>query len=226
MIDQTGQNEDISIEEDIDSIFKETSKEPEDNFNFSLHILRRDVERCLGTGFYKDKVTSVSYWPGICAILSGIDLIATYYAPVANPRLSTHSTQRFKGFCNQIFHLNDENDINEAFYQFRCGMLHNYSLVSISTEPPRKKYCFNLSVSLSEKKFIKYDSTTDHYTVYIFALYESFDKACLTVRNRIKRNCNNTRFTVPIKNTIRSMGITFYDPVTSGCMVYFDPAWK
>lgn len=79
----------------------------------TLYLLRRDVTRCLTSN-------TPIYWPGIMAMLAGIDLMAKLYRGAATGKISI----RFEDFVNQ--HMNDGD--GAMLWQLRNALMHSYGV--------------------------------------------------------------------------------------------------
>ncbi|MBU0974043.1 MAG: hypothetical protein KKC20_25665 [Proteobacteria bacterium] len=210
---------DIISTGDIERIFKSTDIEPDEEYNFSLHQLRRDVQRCLGTGIYQGK-GDTSIWPGILTILAGIDLLTTYYDPIASPPLGANNNEKYKGFCNQNMNLLIP-QMQDAFYQFRCGMLHDFSLISTTlNKRSPTTWFFKLEYKTEMGDYISYDSQTNYYTVYVFPLYKAFETAVSSVKNKLLDSFNNSQKITEITNAIHNTGIIYHSGDTSACAIF------
>lgn len=112
-------------------LFFEDPKTPKikpDDFSV-LYLLRRDISQCMGinpnTGC---KTDNQAIWPGVMAILSGIDLLGKFYAGSDVGQVGI----RFKSYVEKYFNDIKEED-KETIYQLRNALLHSFGLLVISS---------------------------------------------------------------------------------------------
>ena len=90
----------------------------------TLYLLRRDVDRCL-------TANPPIYWPGIMAMLAGIDLMAKLYDGDDKTTGGAIGT-RFKKFVEDQMSAGD----GDAMWKLRNAILHSYGVYFEESPPP------------------------------------------------------------------------------------------
>ena len=102
-----------------------------------LHLLRRDIYRCMGYTIQNEKwVKNVEpiIWPGSMAVLTGIDLLGKFYAGNDNDK---EVGSRFKAYCEK--YICSPGDA-KVIYKLRNSLVHSFGLSSAT-------YLFQVSSS-------------------------------------------------------------------------------
>ena len=114
---------------DIPVFFRDPRSAPATPGNFSqLYLLRRDIDTCFGIDPNTGNLVSSwpkSIWPGVMAILAGVDLLGKFLAGNDAPgQVGT----RFTTFLIRYFGLSAGDA--ETIYQLRNSLLHSFGLYS------------------------------------------------------------------------------------------------
>ncbi|MBU2857062.1 hypothetical protein HF289_09340 [Acidithiobacillus ferrooxidans] len=146
-----------------------------------LYLLRRDVYQCMGidpnTGC---KTGNQAIWPGVMAILAGIDLLGKFYAGSddigqAGPRFRDYIKKYFNGIGPQD---------HETIYQLRNALLHSFGLYS---KYRNNVYRFILDQNLSS--FITH-TPPDKYIIDVRKLHCKFEESIDLYYTDLKNNQN------------------------------------
>jgi hypothetical protein len=198
----------LSIDDAIRIFFSETTSEE----NSSLCLLRRDIKICLGLNGPKHET---AIWPATMAILTGIDLLGYYFANDSDKQDEKGVGKRFKCFCKEFLNLDDTDQ--EAVYQFRNALLHNYGLKPI----PRKnnpQYIFEVTYDEHKIDLITQNpGIPDNYRINLFILYEKFEKAISSYYQAVVENKNGEKENFGTSQ--QYFGLTRFDIETSGSVV-------
>lgn len=106
----------------IDLFFKSPSDfTGKSGVHSTLYLLRRDTSLCFGidpnTGA---KINFSAFFPGVMALLAGIDLVAKFNYGDAGSGVS----DRFKRYVSEYI----DDSFREEIYQLRNSLLHSFSL--------------------------------------------------------------------------------------------------
>lgn len=111
----------MDLDQMLDFFFRDPAIEPTfqpgNNLFSNLYLLRRDINTC----FASDAI-----WPGVMAIMSGIDLLAKFFAG-ADTTAPGDVGNRFRAFAGEYLTNNNAID-NEVLYQLRNSLLHSFGL--------------------------------------------------------------------------------------------------
>lgn len=102
----------------------------------TLYLLRRDISMCFGID--PSTETPIQYqvlFPGVMAILAGIDLLAKFYC--GSDRINEVG-KRFKSFVVEYI----DSKYSEELYQLRNSLLHSFGLYTVARK--NRKYNFIL----------------------------------------------------------------------------------
>ncbi|MBI4831499.1 MAG: hypothetical protein HY801_08085 [Candidatus Lindowbacteria bacterium] len=146
-----------------------------------LHLLRRDIYRCLGwdpsTGA---KTGHVTLWPGGMAILAGIDLLAKSYE--GNDESGPGKIgQRFREFIKKYFQPISSGDA-ETIYQLRNSLLHSFGLYS---RAKGQEYHFALSAHGAP---LVQAISDGHYQVDLLTLHAQFEDSVQRYASELNDN--------------------------------------
>lgn len=142
-----------------------TPPRPRPTFYGVLYLLRRDIITCFN---------NVAEWPGIMAILAGIDLLGKFYVGSDNTRLVS-VRERFTSFLNYFDDISERE--KEIIYQLRNSLLHSFGLYS----EDRNGNVYRFTLGKVFPQFIKQDG--DRYYVNVLKLREYFN---LSIKNYLK----------------------------------------
>jgi hypothetical protein len=105
----------------------------------TLYRLRRDIFFCMGTDpSTQHTIPYAALWPGIMAIMAGIDLLAKFYEGCDQ---INKAGPRFQTFINRYFKPLSPGD-QETVHHLRNSLLHSFGLFSEARNG--KKYRFVL----------------------------------------------------------------------------------
>ena len=125
----------------IVTFFRDPRSAPTTPDDFSqLYLLRRDIDVCFGVDPNSGAINPnwpKAIFPGVMAILAGIDLLAKF---LAGNDAQNQVGIRFKQFLSQHFSLTGNDP--ETIWQLRNSLLHSYGLYA---EKDNRIYRFNLS---------------------------------------------------------------------------------
>lgn len=94
-----------------------------DQLHSTLYLLRRDTNICFGVNPNDgSKISSAALFPGVMAILAGIDLVAKFNYGDEDQSVS----KRFKKYLTEFIDPN----FAEELFQLRNSMLHSFGLYS------------------------------------------------------------------------------------------------
>ena len=147
---------------------QETPQTTTDMQYSTLYLLRRDIFTCFGinpnhrTG--NEPTTYQALWPGIMALMAGIDLLAKF-AYDDTGKVSV----RFRRFIREYIDSNNENEI----YQLRNSLMHSFGLYS---EDKGNIYRFILG-GPTEKKGVVHRRSSELYYINIFELHNLFESS-------------------------------------------------
>lgn len=154
---------------DADAFFEQPNRirKPPSVFGV-LYLLRRDIFLCMGqnpnTGH---PIPYAALWPGVMAILAGVDLLGKFYT--GNDQIRK-AGNRFRNFIHEYFKPISADD-EETIYQLRNALLHSFGLYS---ETHNKKYHFVLGQNLGN--FIT-SPNADDYIIDIREFHRRFEAA-------------------------------------------------
>jgi hypothetical protein len=117
-----------SLDEAIDCFFRDPASPPEEFGQFAiLYRLRRDIIECFGqepsTGARRRKII----FPGVMALLAGVDLMGKFYAGSDNTGRGEIG-RRFRAYLNNF--MGTQGDEDETLWQLRNSLLHSFGLYS------------------------------------------------------------------------------------------------
>ena len=135
-----------------------------------LYLLRRDIITCFDY---------TAEWPGIMAMLAGIDLLGKFY----NGEDSIGGVgRRFTSFLKYFNNISVKD--KEVIYQLRNSLLHSFGLYS----EDRNGNVYKFTLSKNFPQFIKQDG--DHYYVNVLKLREYFNLSIRKYLIDLKRNAD------------------------------------
>jgi hypothetical protein len=122
------------LEQKIKFVFRDPAEaeKPDEVAFSSLYLIRRDAKKMLGfdplTGerIFENRF----HFSAISAIMSGIDILAKYYAGATSLR---GSTTRFKQFLDEFGHKQTA----DLWFGLRCGLAHAYGLIDHNSHGTR-----------------------------------------------------------------------------------------
>lgn len=191
-----------SIEEELNIFFQN----PNDIINVHkssiLHLLRRDIFRCMGYidnknyhELEKDPQTETIIWPGIMVVLAGIDLLGKFFSGEDEQKKVGH---RFKNYCEEYLDV-DEKEA-DVIYQLRNSLLHSFGLLSKKYSRRQGKrttiyYYFKVSWGNEELIELLSDKNNEkYYKIDLKVLWDKFEKGIekyekdLRTDNELKNN--------------------------------------
>lgn len=180
------ENKKLSIEKELEFFFQDPKIQIEVNEASILHLLRRDVYRCMGytkvneeQKLIKDENVAPILWPGIMAVLAGIDLLGKFYAGDDNNN-GVH--RRFTAYCRK--YIDSEN--SEVIFQFRNSLLHSFGLFSKTKDVT---YHFQLTALHKELvTVIPVNSTFNYYRIDLYTLWDEFENSIEKYREDLMKN--------------------------------------
>jgi len=125
-----------------------------------LYLLRRDIITCFD---------NTAEWPGIMAMLAGIDLLGKFYE--GNDDIG-RVCKRFISFLNYFDNISQKE--KEVIYQLRNSLLHSFGLYS----EDRRGNVYKFTLGKVFPQFIKQDG--DRYYVNVLKLRGYFN---LSIKN-------------------------------------------
>lgn len=137
-----------------------------------LHLLRRDIYRCMGytiqNGMWVKNAEPI-IWPGSMAVLTGIDLLGKFYAGNHNDR---EVGSRFKAYCEKYICSHDD---AQVIYELRNSFLHSFGLFSKSRTAT---YYFQVSSSRQDlvTKF-SVGGPDYYYRIDLYTLRDKFEQS-------------------------------------------------
>ena len=144
-----------------------------------LHLLRKDISRCMGYDPPSRQRTShPTLWPGAMAILAGVDLLGKFLAG-SDDTAPGQVGKRFRDYINRYFRLISPGH-EEIIYQLRNALLHSFGLYSRNK---KKEYLFLLTTQSST--LIKVEPG-NRYLVGITALNHSFEDSIERYKNDLE----------------------------------------
>jgi hypothetical protein len=134
-----------------------------------LFLLRRDINSCLGAeeGMSKRSERRIE-WPGVMAILAGVDLLAKF---LAGNDVHGQVGPRFLEFVRRYFHLPASEQ--QIIYQLRNSLLHSFGLYS----PGKKGVSYRFRLTACGGPPLVRNLGSDIYQVDVFTLHECFERA-------------------------------------------------
>lgn len=119
-----------------DLFFEDPVNYVEANKSSILHLLRRDIYRCMGytiqNGMWVKNAEPI-IWPGSMAVLTGIDLLGKFYAGNDDGGVAS----RFKAYCEKYICSQDD---AQVIYKLRNSLVYSFGLSSAT-------YLFQVSSS-------------------------------------------------------------------------------
>lgn len=133
----------------IELFFQEPSASinPPNNVS-NLYLLRRDIRACYGfdpNTNLKMENQIIAIWPGVMAIMAGIDLLSKFYSGEDS---NNKSRERFLTYVSKYI----DNRNQEVLYQLRNSLLHSFGLYSESFSG--NIYKFNLGINYQSELVI------------------------------------------------------------------------
>jgi len=142
---------DNTLSENIELFFEDplTPPRPRPTFYGVLYLLRRDIDTCF---------TNVAEWPGIMAILAGIDLLGKFYVGSDDTRIFSVRS-RFITFLNYFDDISERE--KEIVYQLRNSLLHSFGLYS----EDRRGNVYKFTLSRVYPQFIRQEEENCYISV-------------------------------------------------------------
>ena len=172
----------MNLDEKIQFFFKRPEEDPVlPGKSSTLYLLRRDISMCFGIYPTKDggaKIGAGAIWPGVMAILAGIDLLGKFYA--GDDSTISGVGARYKVFTEKYI---DQSN-SETLYQLRNALLHSFGLYSKTRQG--KEYRFILSPK-DQNEFIKI-GIDNKYFIDVKVLWKKFEKGVVVYFEDILKN--------------------------------------
>ncbi|HMR42306.1 MAG TPA: hypothetical protein PKC40_00665 [Saprospiraceae bacterium] len=133
-----------------------------------LFLLRRDIKTCFGINPNDNsKITYEALFPGVMAIMAGIDLLAKFYH--GNDTTQNGEVgKRFKNYV-KIYLVNKNEDEAKIIYQLRNSLLHSFGLYSEDRNGNIYKFILNRSATFIHKV------DKENYKISIIELQKKFE---------------------------------------------------
>ncbi len=154
--------------------------------NGVLYLLRRDIITCFD---------NTAEWPGIMAILAGIDLLGKFY----NGEDGIGGVgRRFISFLKYFDNISEQD--KEVIYQLRNSLLHSFGLYS----EDRNGNVYKFTLGEDFPQFIKHEG--DRYYVNVLKLREYFN---LSIKNYLKDLKRDTDLQLKFERMFPRYGIIY-----------------
>lgn len=164
-----------------DLFFEDPVNYVEANKSSILHLLRRDIYRCMGytiqNGMWVKNVEPI-IWPGSMAVLTGIDLLGKFYAGNHNDR---EVGSRFIAYCKQYICSDDD---AQVIYKLRNSLVHSFGLSSAT-------YLFQVSSSRQDLvKLLHVAKTNYSYKIDLYTLWDKFEQSIEKYKQDLAKDSN------------------------------------
>lgn len=165
-----------------DLFFEDPVNYVEANKSSILHLLRRDIYRCMGytiqNGMWVKNAEPI-IWPGSMAVLTGIDLLGKFYAGNHNDR---EVGSRFKAYCEK--YICSPGDA-KVIYELRNSLVHSFGLSSAT-------YLFQFSSSSSKDlvTMLSGQGTNCYYRIDLYTLREKFEQSIEKYKQELEKDSN------------------------------------
>lgn len=166
------------------------------NIFSNLYLLRRDIYHCYGFDIKtktKLKCQVQTIWPGVMAIMAGIDLMAKFHS--GNDKIN-ESGPRFQCFIKQYISLNE----SEILYQLRNSLLHSFGLYSYRQKLNKQtdqeeiigEWHFKLATNPNSQLVVV--ESKDHYRIDVLALHSLFEESIALFKKEYPTLNSYTKF--------------------------------
>ena len=199
----------------IDVFFRDPESPKEETYS-SLYKLRSDLYRCL---FSQNSDGEPLLWPAAMLMLAGIDLMSSFYSGNPIAQRLCNIRQRYTLFCSDCFALEDQVTDPDVLWNFRCALLHDYSIVAQQINSISKRrlgLCFEIG---NPQLFFKNNPSFD-YLLNVSSFYNKFKEAINKFEGKVRNNIDDhkTNFLV-MSDYMGVIGFDSMSPITSASLV-------
>lgn len=166
------------MKEEIDFFFMNPNEfKDEPGKKSILYLLRRDIMTCFGINANTNKpIPTAAYFPGVMAVMAGIDLLAKFYA--GNDK-TKESGSRFLTFTSKYIDIENQ----EIIYGLRNSLMHSFGTYSKGKDGAKKRFRLDTASSVLVQQI-----ETNQFLINIELLRDRFESACEQYYQDVKKS--------------------------------------